>query len=333
MRTLGPSRSLAGVAVSLPLLALLLGSIVQVALDGDPSLANARLRALALGLTVVFTVLAALISALSRWIPAPTSRAVMAVCGGIAATGASFVATATGGGSFWVAVPVIGLAWAWVVASVHGAQRLDLESVLERIPERDRLWGVEGPTSGQDSRYAAGSATGIASASGFATPEDTHLWTVQIASRRMARLSVFGVVTFAAIVILSLGVTPTWWLIVVAMLGVGFCALTAAWARIEVQIDESGVRVRSQVLRLQLLTVPPREILGVSSAEVDPMVYGGWGLRWNSRHTAFIVTGGPGLVVYRAGGRSLAIETPDGSDCADQGAQAVRAAVAAARQA
>ncbi|MGB3187500.1 MAG: hypothetical protein WBB15_16750 [Ornithinimicrobium sp.] len=328
MKTLGPSRRLAGAAVSLPLLVLLVGSVVIVAIESEPPVVNTGLRAFALGATVLVTLLAALVSAIGRWIPAPFSRVVIALCGGIAAAGASVVATAAGDGSFWVVVPVIGVGWGWVVSTLHGAERPEVTSVLQGIPERDRLWGSGAASGAPASRYAAGSASGDLPVSASSAGQVAGPWTVQITSRRMAALTVFGALTFTAIVILSLGLTPTWWLIVVAMLGVGFCTLTVAWSRIEVHIDESGVQIRSQTLRLPLVSVQPSEILGVASAEVDPMVYGGWGLRWSSRHTAFVIKGGPGLLIYRASGRQLAIEMPDGSDCADDGARAVRAAVA-----
>lgn len=314
--------------MSLPLLVLLVSSMLLVPFGLEPPPGNAGLRALALGVTALVTVLAAVVSAMSRWVPASFSRVVIALCGGIAAAGASFVATATGDGSFWVVVPVVGVGWGWVVAILHGADRPEVASVLQAIPERDRLCGAAGAPGGPAAQLNAGSASGGLPGAAGPAGGDPGPWTVRITSRRMAGLTVFGALTFTAIVILSLGLTPTWWLVMVAILGVGFCALTVAWSRIELQIGVSGVKVRSQTLRLPLVTVPPGELLGVASTEIDPMVYGGWGLRWNSRHTALVIKGGPGLLVYRASGRQLAIETPAGSGCADDGARALRAAVA-----
>ncbi len=314
--------------MSLPLLVLLVSSIMMVPFAPERASGNAGLRVLALGVTALVTVLAAVVASLSRWVPASFSRVVIALCGGIAAAGASVVATATGDGSFWVVGPVVGVGWGWVVATLHGADRPEVASVLQRIPERDRLRGAAGAGGAPAAQRAAGSASGVVRGNATSPGGDPPVWTVRITSRRMAALTVFGAVTFTAVVILSLGLTPTWWLIVVAILGVGFCALTVAWSRIELQIDVSGVQVRSQTLRLPLVTVPPSELLGVASTEIDPMVYGGWGLRWNSRHTALVIKGGPGLLVYRASGRQLAIETPAGSSCADDGARAVRAVVA-----
>ncbi|MGB5951069.1 MAG: hypothetical protein WBG57_00990 [Ornithinimicrobium sp.] len=324
MRTLVPSRALAGVAASLPLLGLLIVSVVQVMLMGEPDTSNARINAFALGLTVVATVSTALIAALGRWIPASASRALMAFAGGLGAAGACLVVT--GGTAYLLACPLIGFIWGWVVATLHGAQRPSLQSIVELIPERDRLWAPPAVMTDRspDSASIPQITVGHNSAPGTSEP----LWQVQVYSRRMALLTVFGVLTFGAIVLLSMGVSSLWWLISIGLIGVAFCAVMLAWSRIEVQVDSAGIRVRSHVLGLPLVTVSADQILGVASAQIDPMVYGGWGLRWSARHTAFIVQGGPGLLVYRASGRHLALETPRGSDDADEGAAAVRAAVA-----
>jgi len=53
----------------------------------------------------------------------------------------------------------------------------------------------------------------------------------------------------------------------------------------------------------------------LSAEEIDPLGWGGWGVRLSRRGTAHVVRRGPGLVLGRRGGSELAItvDDPDGA--------------------
>ncbi|HLS45428.1 MAG TPA: hypothetical protein VK045_08330 [Ornithinicoccus sp.] len=53
------------------------------------------------------------------------------------------------------------------------------------------------------------------------------------------------------------------------------------------------------------------------------MKWGGIGLRWLPDRTAYIVRGGPGIVVHRASGRRFAVEVTEGQEVAEVGTRAL----------
>ncbi|GAA5229995.1 hypothetical protein [Arthrobacter cryoconiti] len=66
----------------------------------------------------------------------------------------------------------------------------------------------------------------------------------------------------------------------------------------KVVVDHAGVRVYGGGV-LKMLNVKPVDVDSAVAKEINPMEYGGWGLRSTASGTAFILRKGPGLVVNR----------------------------------
>src|SRR5690606_26674149 len=113
-----------------------------------------------------------------------------------------------------------------------------------------------------------------------------------------------------------------------AALGVVACGVVAgglalAWSRVRVVVDADGLLIGSRVLPVRLLRVPAEDVLGVEVKDLDPMAWGGIGLRPLPDRPSYVVDGGPGLGVWRADGRRLAVQVTEGDGTARAGARAL----------
>ncbi len=307
-----PRPVLAGAAAMLPLAILMVGSVLASSVADGSSAAGVDS---AFAVTVLAVLAAALVSGLSVWLTHSAARMMLTVCGAASAGGTAYILLSQLGVPPLLGAPVmaiVGVAWGRWVFAVFALAPPTRALLLEGIPERDRVVAS----------YARGSG---------AEGATTKPWSVDVASARMQRLVIYGVVVFGAIFALSWGSVSAWWLTVLGVLGVGFCLVMASWSSVRLSIDDAGLTIRSLRLPITLVRVRAADVLGVGSVEIDPMVWGGWGLRWNARHTAYISSGGPGLIVHRSTGRPLAIETPQGTRTANDGAQRLRQIASAAQ--
>lgn len=296
----------------LPLAVLMVGSVLASAVSDGSSAPGVDS---AFAVTVLAVVAAALVSGLSVWLTDAAARLMLTVCGAASAAGTAYILLGQVGVTPLLSAPLgalVGVAWARWVFAVFALTQPTRTVLLQSIPERDRV--LPSSAGDPDTERAA-----------------SEPWSVDVASVRMQRLVIYGVVVFGAIFVLSWGSASAWWLTVLGVLGIGFCLAMASWATVRLHIDDAGLTIRSLRLPITLVRVRPQDVLGVGSVEIDPMVWGGWGLRWNARHTAYISRGGPGLLIHRASGRPLAIDIPQGTTMAHAGAQRLRQIAGAAQ--
>lgn len=314
-------RLLAGVLAFLPLAALMAGSVLLPPPDAVPAhwggggdvdrlMTGAELLGTTLTVTVIATVVAALVAGLSRLVPPQWSRLVLAVCAAVGAgAAATYVLTVLGvrvGGSaeavtVWWALGMlpVGAAWGWVTYAVHGEHRPELATVLQTVPELDRVVPVR--------------------------ETEVEVWHTDTRSPSLLWVAAFvAVVTVVVAVLLVTG--GEGWLPVVLLgaPGLAVAGLVLASSEVRLEVDDEGMRLRSRRLPVTVLRVRADDVVGVGTADLDPMAWGGWGLRWMPDRTAYIASGGPGLVVHRRSGRRLAVETTEGAGAAAAGARALR---------
>ena len=289
-------RVLAGLWAIVPL-ALLLLTLPWTARGGSGT-DGARLQT-ALSATVLAALMAAGVALLSRVVPAGWAR------WGLVA------AAALGWGGYAVALPggVGWLRWALVLAAavvggrvghrLHGTRVLPRAELLQRVPERAQVQAVRG-------RAVA----------------PVEAWTSDVSSGtlRVQGLVLLGVFALTAGVVLLLG-EGVLLALGVLLFGLAAGGLALAWSRVSLHVDEDGLRIRSRVLPVRLLRVPAGDVVGVEVLDLDPMAWGGIGLRPMPDRTSFVVDGGPGLVVWRADGRRLAVQVPEGDRAARTGAR------------
>jgi hypothetical protein len=98
----------------------------------------------------------------------------------------------------------------------------------------------------------------------------------------------------------------------------GLVALGLFWAHvISVRVDDRGVTVAWGPARWPRLTVPVEDLAAARSEQIEPLRWGGWGLRRTLRGTAAITRRGPGLVLERRGRTPLAVTVDAPETAAD----------------
>ncbi|WP_143554127.1 hypothetical protein [Serinicoccus sp. CUA-874] len=261
-----------------------------------------------LATTVVCTVVAALTAIARRVVPPSWCRWVLAV---VAAVG--WGAVALWGVTVWrVGIdgpeqvrewwPLLALAAAGLAGLVgyalHGRQVPSEEELEDLVPEQARVRPVR-------------------------EPRPVEPWSSDVSSRTLQVLGVGLVVVFVVV-----GVV-VWWtgeslavLLVVLLTGAGAGGLALLWSAVRVEVDATGLRVRSRVLPWGVIRVPAERVAGADVQQLDPMRWGGVGLRALPDRTAYIVGpgGGPGIVVYQRDGRRLALQITEGDAAARAGA-------------
>ncbi len=268
---------------------------------------GAGVFSVALSVAGFCAVAAALVAVLAAVVPAVWSRWLIALLAGVGgAAAATYVGSAWGthlAGApekvhvVWALAPfAVGLVWAVVAYLLNRPGPVDRQTVIDTVPERSRVVPV---------------------APGADAP-----WATTVRSGTLTGTAVFVGVVLTLTAVLSWMTSP-WIGLLVSLVAVGATGLTAAWSRVEIRVDDRGLTLRSQVLPVTVLRVPAEEVLGVEATDLDPMAWGGIGLRWLPDRTAYIVRGGPGLVVHRASGRRFGAEITEGEQVAAAGARAL----------
>lgn len=337
MTTLRTRRLAAGAWAMLPLGLLLVASVLlpppaQVPTRWGPGAqavgqsSGAALLGTTFTVAVLATVGAAAVTGLTRLVPAHLSRVVLAVAGAVGAGAlTAYVGTVVGTGLAgddpgqvgvgWalVAVPVA-LLWGWTGYVVHAEHRPTLADVQDSVPERDRI------VAGTSSPWAADTGAVVLP------------WVSQTRSPSLRWVAALVAGTVLLIIVL-LGVSGEGWLVttVVAVVGLGLVVLVHACTEVSLHVDVAGLRLRSRRVPLTLVRVRAVDVVGAGVSDLDPLDWGGWGLRWLPDRTAYIGAGGPGIVVHRRSGRRLAVELTEGEAAAVAGAGALRRAAAQAR--
>lgn len=247
------------------------------------------------------------VSLLAVLVPSAASRWILTTLGAVGAGAAGAYAAAVLGtraagdaadvGLVWGLAPVLlGVAWGVTVYLGHGVTVPSRQDLIDGVPERSRVVPVTGAA------------------------EPSARWATEVRSGLLRGTAVFTAVVFAMCVVLVWGGEPLLG-VALAVAGVALTLFVLAWSVIEVAVDETGLTVRSGVLPVRLTHVAAGEVVGAESIDLDPMKWGGYGLRGLPDRTAYIVKGGPGLVVHRANGRRLALEIPEGEQVAAAGAR------------
>lgn len=276
---------------------------------------GAAMVAVVLSIAGLCAVLAALLSLLSAWVPPLWRRWLMALLAGVGAAAAATYGAAAWGthqaGSpaqvsiVWSLVPfVLAVLWGWVGYLLARPEEVDPEAVRAAVPERSRVV----PTT--------------------ALPPGP--WATRLDSATMTVTALFTGVVLTLTAVLSWTSTPLLGMVItlVSVVAVGF---VLAWSRVEARVDETGLTISSTLLPARLLRVAAEDVVGVEATDLDPMAWGGIGLRWLPGRTAYITRGGPGLVVHRASGRPFGLEVTEGEEVAAAGARALLGAAGRAR--
>ncbi|QDO87733.1 hypothetical protein FNH13_04720 [Ornithinimicrobium ciconiae] len=268
---------------------------------------GAGVFSVALSVAGFCAVVAALLALLSAWVPPLWHRWIMALLAGVGATAAATYGAASWGthlaGSpaqvhvVWSLVPfVLGVLWGWVGYLLNRPAPVDRQAVLETVPERSRV---------------------VASGAGVPAP-----WATRLDSGVMLGTAVFVAVVLTLTAVLSWTSTPLLG-VVITVISVLTTLFVVAWSRVEARVDEVGLTIRSTLLPVRLLRLAAEDVVGVEAADLDPMKWGGIGLRWLPGRTAYIVRGGPGMVVHRASGRPFGLEVTEGEEVAAAGVRAL----------
>ncbi len=314
-------RALAGLVAILPLAALLTVVVVLPPPARVPThWAGARPDGWTSGpaflsgvltVTVLCAVAAAATAVLQRAVPQAWSRWVVAATAAVGwgAVGMYAVTVWRTGldgadavGEGWALLPVAGGLVAGALAyAVHGRRVPSPEELRERIPERARVQPVRGR--------------------GVRAVEE---WSTEISSTTLRVIGWGMLVVFAATAALTVATGESLALVALVVIVVGGASLLAlAWSAVRLHVDHDGLRVRSRLLPVQVARVPAEDVAGVEVLDLDPMQWGGIGLRALPERTAYIVDGGPGIVVWKRDGRRLALQVTEGDAAARAGARAL----------
>ena len=96
--------------------------------------------------------------------------------------------------------------------------------------------------------------------------------------------------------------------------GLGLLALAlvvAVFGEVTVRVDERGLHVLWGPVGFPRRTIALGQIADVRVEQIDPMQWGGWGLRVSSRGVAAVVRRGPGIVLTRPTGSAFAVTVDD----------------------
>lgn len=263
-----------------------------------------------LSTVVIVALLAAGTALLQRVVPPAWSRWALALLGALGWGAVSlYVLTVWRVGvdgvgqvrEWWTLLAVLlGLGSGWVGYAVHGRRWPSRAEVLARVPERARVQALRGRAV-----------------------RPLQPWSTELESRT---LRVIG-----GGVLVVLGAAAAWQLVagslvlsvLLVLVGLGSGLLALAWSSISLTVDVDGLRVRSRVLPVQVLHVGAERVVGVEVQELDPMRWGGVGLRPLPDRTSYIVdqAGGPGIVVHQRDGRRFALQVTEGDTAARTGAR------------
>ena len=140
-------------------------------------------------------------------------------------------------------------------------------------------------------------------------PKERVVWIAHAQSRGMRIAAVVLAVGAVVLMLLTSVVFAVLALVV---------ALALAWvSELTVRVDQAGLRTLWGPFAWprQLVRLP--DIAAVHAQNIEPMQWGGWGLRVNGRGTAAIVRSGPGLVVQKSNGNTFVVTVDDAAQGAD----------------
>lgn len=314
-------RALAGLIAILPLAALLLVVVllppparVPTHWSGarpDGWTAGPEFLSGVLTLTVLCAIAAAAMAVLQRAVPQAWSRWVVAATAAVG-WGAFGLYVVTvwrtrldgpdGVGEGWALLAVAGgLLGGALGYAVHGRTVPTASQLRERIPERARVQPVRGRSV-----------------------RPVEPWATQVSSPTLRVIGWVTLVVFAATTVVTVVAGESLALVaLVVLVGGGAAGLALAWSAVRLEVDQTGLSVRSRVLPVQVARVPAEQVAGVEVLDLDPMRWGGVGLRALPERTAYIVDGGPGIVVWKRDGRRLALQVAEGDAAARTGARAL----------
>lgn len=313
-------RALAGLWAILPLPALLgaltvlpIPPVVRYRWAGPASMGYATGPGFAstlLTAVVVVALLAAGTALLRRVVPAAWSRWAVAV---LAAVGWGAVALyvlsvwRVGGagagqvGEGWALLAVLlALGAGGVGYAVHGRQQPPLAQVLAMVPDRARVQALRGRAV-----------------------RPLEPWGTELQSRTLRVIGWGVMVLLLAVAVWQFMMGSLLLTVLLVLVGLGTGLIALAWSSVVLTVDEDGLRIRSQVLPVQVSHVPAGWVVGVEVRDLDPMRWGGVGLRALPERTSYIVdqAGGPGIVVHQRDGRRLALQVTEGDTVARTGAR------------
>ena len=312
-------RALAGLLAILPLAALLLVTTLMPVPERVPTHWSGRLpdgwteggtfAATTFTIVAVAALAAAAAGLLQRAIPQAWSRWLIATAAtvGWAAVAVHVLTvwrTRLDGpdrvGDGWALLALLaGLVAGALVYVVHGRRTPTRQELADLVPERSRVQPARRP-------------------GGRVEP-----WSTTVRSRTMQVMGwVLLVVMLGSAGVVAATGGGIWLTLVLALTGVLVAGLALAWSAVRISVDADGLTVRSEVLPLRVSRTPAEDVAGVDVQLLDPMRWGGIGLRALPDRTAFIVdSGGPGIVVYKRDGRRLALQITEGDAVARDGAR------------
>jgi hypothetical protein len=204
-----------------------------------------------------------------------------------------------GGGLGWrLMVMLAGLLWGLVPAGLlrHAGRGAESPEGVERPGGTER----PGPSAPPEDPNSP-------------TPPRSLPWRTTVGSTPLLAAGVAacaaGVVLLAVGAGTGSGAGASGWTAPGILLLAGLAVVSTARARVEV--DARGLRVRSAVFRFLLFRVSRSRIDTARVTTIEPMRWGGWGLRYTGVSVALVTRRGPGLVVDTVRGPSAAVTMPE----------------------
>lgn len=188
----------------------------------------------------------------------------------------------------------------WTGYAVHGRWQPPLAEVLAGVPDRARVQALRGRAV-----------------------RPVEPWRTELESGTLRVIGWGALVLLGAVAAWQFMAGSLVLTVLLVLVGLGSGLIALAWSSVVLTVDDDGLRIRSQVLPVQVSHVPAGRVVGVEVRDLDPMRWGGVGLRALPERTSYIVdqAGGPGIVVHQRDGRRLALQVTAGDAAARAGAR------------
>ncbi len=109
------------------------------------------------------------------------------------------------------------------------------------------------------------------------------------------------------------GGTPNWPIVAICLVAAAaetFVIYMFAAGKLTIQVYHDGIFVRLHPFPGRL--IPFEQVEEIASAHFSPLRdFGGWGVRWRGRTTAYIIRGNRGITVKLRNGRTVVIASQD----------------------
>jgi hypothetical protein len=172
------------------------------------------------------------------------------------------------------------------------------------------VWRLHPPMPTHQTRPRAGVMTVGA--------EERIVWVGRVHSTPLVAVGALALLVAAVLLLVSPVAA-----VVVGVVGLALLATSS----LSVRVDAAGLHTLWGPLGWPRQHVPIDEITSVQTQDIDPMRWGGWGLRMSRRRLAAVVRKGPGIVVERADKAPYAVTI----DNAGKGAEVLEALCARAQ--